>query len=96
MPLVPVGQRSIFKDLRRTIRYMTISSNRRFKAMILIKKPAGEHCGISFDCVAALGNEQYSWMDLLTMFFGFDLAGFCVCPKCLTLGEVAELIKFRK
>ena len=96
MPLVLVGQGLILKERRKTIRYMTISLSKRFKETILMEKQAGEHCGIWFDCVAALGNEQYSWMDLLTMFFGFDLAGFCVCPKCLTLGEVAELIKFRK
>ena len=57
-----------------------ISSDKRFKVMILMEKPAGLHFGITFDCVAAPGDDQYSWMDLPTMLSDLILLGFGIAP----------------
>ena len=75
---------------------MMIGSNKSSILEILIKKLIFERCGISFNCGAAPGNSRCWCMDLPNMLSGFDLAGVCVCPNCLTQGKAKELIKVRK
>ena len=61
-----------------------------------MEKLTCEHCGTLFNCGASPSKGRCWCMDLPNMLGGFDLAGACVCPACLTKGKARELIKARK
>ena len=54
------------------------------------------HCGTKFDCGTPAGKGHCWCMDLPNLRGGFDLAGVCVCPDCLTMGKAKAMIKSRK
>jgi hypothetical protein len=65
-------------------------------AEIFLEKLTCEHCGTLFNCGAPPGKDHCWCMDLPNMRGGFDLAGSCVCPDCLTMGRAKILMKSRR
>ena len=55
-----------------------------------------EHCSTKFNCGAPAGKDRCWCLDLPNLRGGFDLAGVCVCPDCLTTGKAKAMIKSRK
>ena len=62
----------------------------------LMEKLICEHCGTKFNCGTPVGKDRCWCMDLQNLRGGFDLAGVCVCPDCLTMGKAKAMIKSRK
>jgi hypothetical protein len=61
----------------------------------VMEKLTCDECGTVFNCGAT--PEGSCWcMNLPNMRGGFDLAGKCVCPDCLTLGQAKAITKLRK
>ncbi len=55
-----------------------------------------DECGTKFNC-GALTAERSCWcMNVPNMRAGFDLAGKCLCPDCLTLGKSKAIVRQRK
>jgi hypothetical protein len=58
------------------------------------KLTCGE-CGTVFNCGST--PEGSCWcMNLPNLRDGFDLAGTCFCPDCMTLGKAKAITKMRK
>ena len=55
-----------------------------------------EHCGKKFNYGVPADKDRCWCMDLSNLRGGFDLAGVCVCPDCLTMGNAKAMIKSRK
>lgn len=62
---------------------------------MMVEKLICEQCGTSFNCGST--EERSCWcMSLPNMAGRFDLAGRCLCPDCLTLGQAKKITKQRK
>ena len=61
-----------------------------------MQKLTCDECGTRFNCGAAPGKDHCWCMGLPNMRQGFDLAGKCVCPDCMTLGQAKAISKQRK
>ena len=60
-----------------------------------LKKLVCDECGTQFNCGST--EERSCWcMSMPNMRGGFDLAGKCVCPDCLTLGQAKDITRQRK
>jgi len=55
-----------------------------------------DECGTSFNCGAPPGKDHCWCMELPNMTGGFDLAGDCLCPGCLTQGQAKLITRQRK
>ena len=55
-----------------------------------------EECGTSFNCGAPPGKVHCWCMELPNLRQNFDLAGKCVCPHCMTLGQAKQMVRARK
>jgi len=55
-----------------------------------------DECGTKFNCGAPPGKDRCWCMDLPNLRQGFDLAGKCVCPDCMTLGQAKAMTRARK
>ncbi|ADE38904.1 cysteine-rich CWC family protein [Candidatus Puniceispirillum marinum] len=55
-----------------------------------------DECGTSFNCGAPPGKDHCWCMELPNLRQSFDLAGKCVCPDCMTLGQAKDMTKARK
>ena len=54
-----------------------------------------KNCGTQFQCGSSA--DQHCWcMKLPNMAGGFDLAGDCLCPGCLTQGLAKLITRQRK
>ena len=53
------------------------------------------NCGTEFNCGGSATGGCWC-MNLPNMRPGFDLAGECVCPECLTLGQAKAITRQRK
>ena len=60
-----------------------------------VKKLVCEECGTSFNCGSTKAHSCWC-MNLPNMRLNFDLAGACLCPDCLTLGQAKAITKQRK
>jgi len=61
-----------------------------------MQKLTCEECGTQFNCGAPPGKEHCWCMELPNMRQTFDLAGSCLCPDCMTLGQAKAITKQRK
>ncbi len=61
-----------------------------------MEKPQCNECGTSFNCGESPGKELCWCMELPNMRAGFDLAGKCVRPDCMTAGQAKAMVKSRK
>ena len=60
-----------------------------------LKKLVCDECGTRFNCGST--ETRSCWcMNMPNMRGGFDLAGKCVCPDCLTLGQAKDITRQRK
>ena len=60
-----------------------------------VKKLNCQECGRAFSCGSS--ETRNCWcMNLPNMREQFDLAGSCLCPDCLTLGQAKAITKQRK
>ena len=60
-----------------------------------LKKLVCDECGTRFNCGST--EDRSCWcMNMPNMRGGFDLAGKCVCPDCLTLGQAKDITRQRK
>ena len=55
-----------------------------------------DECGARFNCGASPGKDHCWCMELPNMRQSFDLAGKCVCPDCMTLGQAKAMVRARK
>ncbi len=61
-----------------------------------MEKLTCEECGTNFNCGAVPGKNHCWCMELPNMTGGFDLAGDCSCPGCLTQGQAKLITRQRK
>jgi hypothetical protein len=60
-----------------------------------VNKLICEECGTQFNCGST--KDHSCWcVNLPNMRGQFDLAGDCLCPDCLTLGQAKAITKQRK
>ena len=60
-----------------------------------VNKLICEECGTQFNCGST--KDHSCWcVNLPNMRGKFDLAGACLCPDCLTLGQAKAITKQRK
>ena len=60
-----------------------------------VNKLICEECGTQFNCGST--KDHSCWcINLPNMRGQFDLAGACLCPDCLTLGQAKAITKQRK
>ena len=60
-----------------------------------VNKLICKECGTQFNCGS--NKDQGCWcVNLPNMRGQFDLAGACLCPDCLTLGQAKAITKQRK
>lgn len=60
-----------------------------------MKKLICEECGTQFNCGSTPAGTCWC-MNLPNMRTSFDLAGACVCPDCMTMGQAKAITKQRK
>jgi hypothetical protein len=61
-----------------------------------MEKLTCDECGTRFNCGAPPGKDHCWCMELPNMRQSFDLAGKCVCPDCMTLGQAKAMVRARK
>ena len=60
-----------------------------------MQKLTCDECGTSFNCGSTKDNSCWC-MSLPNLRGSFDLAGKCVCPDCMTMGQAKAITKQRK
>ena len=55
-----------------------------------------DECGTVFNCGAPPSKDHCWCMELPNLRQNFDLAGKCVCPDCMTLGQAKQMVRARK
>lgn len=60
-----------------------------------MKKLTCEECGTEFNCGSTPTGTCWC-MSLPNLRGSFDLAGACVCPDCMTMGQAKAITKQRK
>ena len=61
----------------------------------VVSKLKCQECGTEFNCGSTAKHSCWC-LSLPNMREQFDLAGSCLCPDCLTLGQAKAIIKQRK